>query len=52
MWIVERWGADFSTTLNPSVSVGVDLPRDMMRHLGRVLIAEPAATENHKGIKQ
>lgn len=52
-WIMERWGVDYTIALNPGIAVGVDLPRELVRQLGRVLLtaATPAAPDT-KGITQ
>ena len=50
-WIMERWGVDYAIALNPGVSVGVDLPREMVRQLGRVLLADATAPAD-KGMPQ
>lgn len=49
--IMARWGVDYAIALNPGVSVGVDLPREMVRQLGRVLLPDAAARAD-KGAPQ
>ena len=49
--IMARWGVDYTIALNPGVSVGIDLPPEMVRRLGRVLLADAPAPVN-KGTPQ
>lgn len=61
--IMARWGVDYAIALNPGGSVGLDLPRAMVRQLGRVLLADASAPADradhsargdraHRGISQ
>lgn len=49
--ITKRWGVDCIIALNPGVRVGVDLPRELVRQLDRVPLADAAAPVN-QGIPQ